>query len=169
EASVNETIDIEALDGARKIIRTSAVPIRDSDARITGAVIVNEDVSAHVTAERERNDALTQLRTLTGHLMRAQDDERRRIARLLHETTAQDLAALKMQLARLERTDAGLTGADRAAPTESIDLAERSMSGIRTLSYLLYPPFLDEDGLLSALRWYAAGFTQRSGIKVDLD
>ncbi|HXD22412.1 MAG TPA: PAS domain S-box protein, partial [Gemmatimonadaceae bacterium] len=92
EASVNETIDIEAFDGARKIIRTSAVPIRDSDARITGAVIVNEDVSAHVTAERERNDALTQLRTLTGHLMRAQDDERRRIARLLHETTAQDLA-----------------------------------------------------------------------------
>src|SRR6185503_19484650 len=83
--------------------------------------------------------------------------------------TAQDLAALKMQLSRLERTDAGLTGADRAALTESIDLAERSMSGIRTLSYLLYPPFLDEAGLLSALRWYAAGFTQRSGIKVDLD
>jgi PAS domain S-box-containing protein len=169
EAVVNELIDVEAFDGVRKSVRTSAVPIRDADARITGAVIVNEDVSARMAAERERNDALIQLRTLTGHLMRAQDDERRRIAQLLHETTAQDLAALKMHLARLARTDAGLSTADRAALAESIELAERSMSGIRTLSYLLHPPFLDEVGLLSALRWYAAGFAERSGITVDLD
>jgi PAS domain S-box-containing protein len=168
-ASINETIDIEAFDGTRKIVRTSAVPIRDNDARVTGAVIVNEDVSAHMTAERERNDALKQLRTLTGRLMRAQDDERRRIAQMLHETTAQDLAALKMHLARLDRTSTGLPDADRAALTESIDLADRSMSGIRTLSYLLHPPFLDEAGLLSAIRWYASGFAARSGIKVDLD
>ena len=169
EASVNEIIDIEAFDGARKIVRTSAVPIRDNDGRITGAVIVNEDVSARMVAERERNDALTQMRALTGHLMRAQDDERRRIAQLLHETTAQDLAALKMHLARLSRTGAQLSEADRAALVESIELAERSMSGIRTLSYLLHPPFLDEAGLLSALRWYATGFAERSGITVDLD
>jgi hypothetical protein len=132
-------------------------------------VIVNEDISARATAEHERNDALNQMRTLTGRLMRAQDDERRRIAQMLHETTAQDLAALKMHLARLTRTGVGLSDADRAALTESIDLAERSMTGIRTLSYLLYPPFLDETGLLSALRWYASGFAERSGIKVDLD
>jgi signal transduction histidine kinase len=62
-----------------------------------------------------------------------------------------------------------LSDADRAALTESIELAERSMTGIRTLSYLLHPPFLDDAGLLSALRWYAAGFADRSGIKVDLD
>ena len=169
ETSINEVIDIEAFDGVRKVIQNSAVPIRDVNDRITGAVIVNEDISGRMTAERERNDALTQLRTLTARLMRAQDDERRRIAQLLHETTAQDLAALKMHLARLVRTDAGCSDADRAALTESIELAERSMSGIRTLSYLLYPPFLDETGLLSALRWYAAGFAERSGIKVDLD
>jgi signal transduction histidine kinase len=59
--------------------------------------------------------------------------------------------------------------ADRAVLGESIDLAERSMVGIRTLSYLLHPPFLDENGLLSALRWYAAGFGQRSGIPVELN
>jgi PAS domain S-box-containing protein len=169
EAAVNEIIDIEAFDGVRKSVRTSAVPIRDDDARVTGAVIVNEDVSAHMKAERERNDALMQLRRLTGHLMRAQDDERRRIAQVLHETTAQDLAALKMHLARLERSDPGLSSADRSVLAESIELAERSMSGIRTLSYLLHPPFLDEAGLLAALRWYAAGFAKRSGIKVDLD
>ena len=169
ETSVNELLDIEAFDGVRKVLQNSAVPIRDTSDRVTGAVIVNEDVSARVTAEREREAALTQLRTLTGRLIRAQDDERRRIAQLLHETTAQDLAALKMHLARLMRTDLGLSSADRDALAASIDLAERSMSGIRTLSYLLYPPFLDEAGLLSALRWYAAGFAKRSGIKVDLD
>jgi signal transduction histidine kinase len=109
------------------------------------------------------------MRTLTGRLMRAQDDERRRIAQMLHETTAQDLAALKMHLARLTRTEAGLSEDDRAALTESVELAERSMTGIRTLSYLLHPPFLDEAGLLSALRWYASGFAERSGIAVHLD
>jgi signal transduction histidine kinase len=101
--------------------------------------------------------------------MNAQDDERRNIAQMLHETTAQDLAALKMHLARLTRTATGLSDADRAALAESIDLAERSMTGIRTLSYLLHPPFLDEAGLLSALRWYAAGFAKRSGVTIDLD
>jgi len=166
---LNDVVDIEAFDGVRKVIYNSAVPIRDADARITGAVIVNEDISARTTAERERDDAFDQMRTLTGHLMRAQDDERRHIARMLHETTAQDLAALKMHLARLSRTVVGLSDADRGALAESIDLAERSMTGIRTLSYLLHPPFLDEAGLLSALRWYASGFAGRSGIKVDLD
>jgi PAS domain S-box-containing protein len=169
QTSINEVIDIEAFDGVRKVIQNSSVPIRDTNGRITGAVIVNQDISARTTAERERNDAFKQMRTLTGRLMRAQDDERRRIAQMLHETTAQDLVALKMHLARLSRTGAGLSDADRAALTESIELAEQSMSGIRTLSYLLHPPFLDEAGLLSALRWYAAGFEERSGIKVDLD
>jgi signal transduction histidine kinase len=145
------------------------VPIRDPNGAITGAVVVNEDISARQTAEGELQESFSQMRTLTGRLMRAQDDERRRIAQMLHETSAQDLAALKMHLARLHRTAAGLSTADRAVLTESIELAERSMSGIRTLSYLLYPPLLDETGLLPALRWYAAGFAERSGIEVALD
>jgi PAS domain S-box-containing protein len=169
ETSVNEVLDIEAFDGVRKVIQNSAVPIRDADERITGAVVVNEDISARVAAEREARDSFNAMRMLSGRLLRAQDDERRRIAELLHETTAQDLAALKMHLGRLIRTGARLSKADRAALTESIGLAERSMSGIRTLSYLLHPPFLDETGLLSALRWYASGFSERSGIEVALD
>ena len=169
ETSVNEVLDIEAFDGSRKIIQNSAVPIRETDDRITGAVVVNEDISARETAERERNESFRQMPALTGRLLRAQDDERRRIAQMLHETTAQDLAALKMHLARLTRTGMGLSDADRVALAESIELAERSMTGIRTLSYLLHPPFLDEAGLLAALRWYAAGFAERSGIHVDLD
>ena len=92
ETSVNEVLDIEAFDGVRKTIHNSAVPIRDTNERITGAVIVNEDISARKTAERELNDSYNQMRALTGRLMHAQDDERRRIAQMLHETTAQDLA-----------------------------------------------------------------------------
>jgi two-component system NarL family sensor kinase len=129
-----------------------------------------EDASAEKKAEREPHDSLAQRRGLSGRLIRAQDDERRRIARMLHETTAQDLAALKMLLARLSWTvGATMSDADREALTESIALAERSITGVRTLSYLLHPPFLDETGLVPALRWYAEGFAQRSGIAVDLD
>ena len=169
EASVNEVVDIEAFDGARKVIRTSAVPIRESDARVTGAVIVNEDVTARIAAERERDASLEQMRALTTRLMRTQEDERRRIAQVLHETTAQDLAGLKMLLGRLQRTAGSLSDDDRSVLVESVELAERSMAGIRTLSYVLYPPFLDENGLPSALRWYVRGFSERSGIQVDLD
>jgi signal transduction histidine kinase len=102
-------------------------------------------------------------------LLHTQDDERRRIARMLHETTAQDLAALKMLLARLHRTVETLGNGERGVLTESVGLADQAMAQIRTLSYLLHPPFLDETGLLSALRWHAAGFGERSGITVDLD
>ena len=169
ETSVNEVLEIESFDGTRKIIQNSAVPIRGSNESVTGAVIVNEDISARKAAERELNDSYNQLRTLTGRLMRAQDDERRRIAQLLHETTAQNLAGLKMHLARLNRTGDHWSDADRGALVESLSLVDQSISEIRTLSYLLYPPFLDEMGLLSALRWYAAGFAERSGITVDLE
>jgi signal transduction histidine kinase len=126
---------------------------------------IRERAEIEYTLRQQRNE----LRTLAHRLMNAQDDERRRIARMLHETTAQDLAALKMLLARLNRTADHLSDGERSALTESISLAEQSMTEIRTVSYLLHPPFLDEAGLLSALRWYAGGFAERSGIKVDLD
>jgi two-component system NarL family sensor kinase len=169
ETSVNQVIEIETYDGVRKTIRNSAVPIRDASEGITGAVIVNEDISARQKAERELNDSYNQMRTLTGRLMRAQDDERRRMARMLHETTAQDLAALKMLLAGLSRTAGRLGDTEQSALAESLSLADQSITEIRTLSYLLHPPLLDETGLLPALRWYAAGFAERSGIRVDLD
>jgi signal transduction histidine kinase len=169
EISVDEIVDIEAFDGVRKTIRNSAVPIRDTSGAITGAVVVNEDISASEAAERALKDSYNQMRMLTGRLTRAQDDERQRIARMLHETTAQDLAALKMLLSRLNRTSEGLGESERDILAESILLADRSMTAIRTLSYVLHPPFLDETGLLSALRWFATGFAKRSGIKVDLD
>lgn len=168
ETAINEVIEIRAFDGARKVIQNSAVPIRDEHHALVGAVFINEDVSAQKTAERDLEASVKQMQTLATRLMHAQDDERRRIAQMLHETTAQDLAALKMLLARLNRTSDRLSDADRALLAESVQLADRSMTEARTLAYLLYPPFLDEAGLLSALRWYARGFADRSGILVDV-
>jgi signal transduction histidine kinase len=69
----------------------------------------------------------------------------------------------------LKRTADRLSDSERSDLTESTSLAEQSMTDIRTLSYLLHPPFLDENGLVAALRWYAAGFAERSGINVDLE
>jgi two-component system NarL family sensor kinase len=88
---------------------------------------------------------------------------------MLHETTAQDLAGLKMLLARLNRTSDRLSDADRVLLDDSVQVADRSMNELRTLAYLLHPPFLDEVGLLSAVRWYTQGFADRSGINVSLD
>jgi signal transduction histidine kinase len=126
---------------------------------------MRERAEVEYTLRQQRNE----LRSLANRLMQAQDDERRRIATMMHETTSQDLAALKMLLARLNRAADRLSDDERNALNESISLADQSMAGIRTVSYLLHPPFLDEAGLFSALRWYAAGFAERSGIKVDLD
>jgi PAS domain S-box-containing protein len=156
-------------DGRFIWVRATATVIPDSDGSARYLLGVVEDVTNRKLAEQKLDALLSQSRALAGRLMQAQDDERRRIARLLHETTAQDLAALKMHLARLNRTASHLSDTNRGALIESISLAEQSMTEIRTLSYLLHPPFLDEMGLLAALRWYAAGFAERSGITVDLE
>jgi PAS domain S-box-containing protein len=169
DTSINEVIDIETFDGRRKIIQNSAVPIRDNHEAIVGAVVVNEDISARKTAEAAEEASMRQMQALATRLMHAQDDERRRIAQMLHETTAQDLAGLKMLLARLTRSGDRLSDTDRSLLADAVELADRSMTDIRTLSYLLHPPFLDETGLLSAIRWYAEGFAGRSGVTVELD
>ena len=156
-------------DGRFIWVRATATVIPDGDGSPRYLIGVVEDVTNRKLAEQKLDALLSQSRALAGRLMQAQDDERRRIAQLLHETTAQDLAALKMHLSRLNRTAGHLSDAERGALTESISLAEQSMTDIRTLSYLLHPPFLDEMGLVSALRWYADGFAERSGIRVDLE
>jgi len=97
-----------------------------------------------------------------------QDEERRRIARELHDSVGQIIAALSMNLAAVEADIARL---NKTASTvaDSAALVNDLSTGIRTISYLLHPPALDEAGLSSALRWYIEGFVERSKIKVDLD
>jgi PAS domain S-box-containing protein len=109
------------------------------------------------------------LRELSARLLQVQDDERRRIARDLHDSTGQTLALLSMNLSALE-TEAGKHSPELAKGlSENAEIVRQISTELRTLSYLLHPPLLDEMGLESALRWYIDGFGQRSGIKVDLE
>lgn len=98
-----------------------------------------------------------------------QDEERRRIARELHDSAGQNLAALAMNLGQIENN----AKHDPARLSESIKYAEQLIQDltreIRTTSYLLHPPMLDETGLSSALRWYTDGLAQRSGLSIDLN
>jgi PAS domain S-box-containing protein len=116
----------------------------------------------------ERKRVEKALHQLSGRLLELQDDERRRISRELHDTTAQNLAVLSMNLCVLKESAKLLGQRPRQAVADSLALTERCSQEIRTLSYLLHPPLLDELGLVSALRAYTTGFTQRTGVQVEL-
>jgi signal transduction histidine kinase len=116
-----------------------------------------------------RKRAEHDLQLLSAELMRSQDEERRRIGRDLHDSTGQTLAALELGLAQLMHDTTSATADRRALLEHCADLATQCSTEIRMASYLLHPPLLDELGLLSALRWLADGFRQRSGIEVRLD
>jgi two-component system, NarL family, sensor kinase len=107
------------------------------------------------------------LRSLSARLLRVQDEERRRLARELHDSTGQTLTALKIQLANLQKYLAGDQLASEAFAQVNA-LADQALQEIRTTSYLLYPPLLEETGFCCAARWYVEGFSKRSNIQVGL-
>lgn len=153
-------------------------PVRNINGQVEGimtlAVEVTEQFRARTQLElrvKERTTELQQahasLRMLSACLMQAQDEERRKVARELHDSVGQYLAAIDMSLTRLMNDS--VPENFRRPLQESIEAAHRCTVEIRTLSYLLHPPLLDELGLGSAIRWYVQGFSERSGIAVDLD
>lgn len=117
----------------------------------------------------ERRKAENSLRELTTKVLQLQDDERRRIARELHDSAGQILSAVAMNLSSIHMKASQLGSAEITdTSTQCRALIDELSKEIRTLSYLLHPPLLDEAGLGSALRWYVDGFSERSKIKVDL-
>ena len=116
----------------------------------------------------EREQAQNSLRLLSARLLKLQDEERRRIARELHDSTGQKAAALAIDLSVVATEAEALGPRTRRALAESSNLAEQIVREVRTLSYLLHPPMLDEVGLGSAIRWYADGVAQRGGLVIDL-
>jgi signal transduction histidine kinase len=115
----------------------------------------------------ERKQAEQQLRQLSVRLMTLQDEERRRIARELHDTTGQTLAAIKMTTALIQRTAAG---SEMNGLLDDLNaLIDEAVQEIRTTSYLLHPPLLDEAGIASAVQWFVEGFAKRSGIQVQCE
>ncbi len=127
------------------------------------------DVLENIQAAQELQRSCDQLRALSGRLLRLEDEERRRLARELHDTTAQWLAALSMNLSVLSESAGLLNPRARTAMAESTALADRCLREIRTVSYLLHPHELDELGLESALSRYIDGFIRRSGIQVEVE
>jgi len=109
------------------------------------------------------------LRELSARLLQVQDNERRRIARDLHDSTGQILALLSMTLSGLQAEARKFSPGLADGLGQNVEIVRQVSTELRTLSYLLHPPLLDEMGLESALRWYVDGFGKRSGIKVTLD
>jgi signal transduction histidine kinase len=126
-------------------------------------------VFAELHRKARQLEALNQeLRRLSQSLMTAQDEERRRIARELHDGLGQDLTAAKMMLGALMQPHQSNDAKERAL-SEANEMMDNAIKQVRTISHLLHPPLLDEMGLLSALRWYTDGFAKRSGIETILE
>jgi PAS domain S-box-containing protein len=119
-----------------------------------------------ITERKRADDAL---RELSGQILRLQDEERRRMARELHDSTGQKLAALAINLSVVSESVTVADARARGALAESLDLTKQCLREIRTLAYLLHPPELEELGLADAARNYINGFSQRSGIPVELE
>jgi PAS domain S-box-containing protein len=117
---------------------------------------------------RELENATDKLRQLSGRLLQTQDEERRRIARELHDGVGQLLAAFAINLGRIVAEKNKLSPDARRALDENADLIKQASQETRTMSHLLHPPLLDEVGLESALRWYIKGFSERSKIDVEV-
>lgn len=123
------------------------------------------ELSTDITARKRAEESL---RALSGRLLQLQDEERRRIARELHDSAGQVIAAIGMNVAAIQRESDQLSEPAAKACSETSRLVQELSKEIRTLSHLLHPPLLDEAGLPSALRWYVEGFSERSRIDVNL-
>jgi PAS domain S-box-containing protein len=172
---------IERADGSRVTVIVNIRPLRDEHGEPAGAINCFCDITERKRMEealRESQSDLehtiaertSALRQLSARLLRAQDDERRRISRELHDSIGQYLAHAKMRIHPLLRANgANVDEKQREAISDAVQALEQCLEETRTLSHLLYPPLLDEVGLGSAARWYVRGFAERSGVEVRLD
>ncbi|HKW16452.1 MAG TPA: CHASE3 domain-containing protein [Terriglobales bacterium] len=152
------SVEFPGHPGERRYWLINYFPIREGRGAVTQIGITAVDVTARRSAEEA-------LRKLSSRLLGIQDQERRRIARELHDSLGQYLAGMKIAIDMLR------TRSDERDPllTECGEILEKAIVETRTLSHLLHPPLLDEAGFASAASWFVAGFSQRSGIPVSLD
>jgi PAS domain S-box-containing protein len=167
KSNVQDEISLESTGGRPRLVRLALKPMKNAE-RDNVCLVATE-----LTELAEANEALRSneesMRQLSARLLKLQDEERRHIARDLHDITGQKLAAQSMALAQvLNRRAAGMDEESRRVLEECAVLSKEVSDEIRTLSYLLHPPLLDELGLSSAVMWYAEGYERRTGIKVDV-
>jgi len=145
-------------DGTRIVVASRWTTLRDKSGVAVGWLEINTDITSRKRAENAA-------RRLSGRILNLQDEERRRIARELHDSLGQYLAALKMNLDLL----AGANAEQEKLVSECAEITDKCLTETRTVSYLLHPPLLDEAGFGAAASWYVEGFAKRSGTKVNLD
>jgi PAS domain S-box-containing protein len=167
-------------DGAYRWMLDHGIPLYSWEGEFDGYIGSCVDITSRKKVEEELAQRVMQrttelelaeqtLRALSGRLLQMQDEERRRIARELHDSAGQILTALNLNLVPVEEKLPNL-GSDLAEPVrESIVLINELSKELRTLSHLLHPPLLDETGLPSAIRWFVEGFADRSQVKVDFE
>jgi PAS domain S-box-containing protein len=163
--------------GEYRWFRARAVPVRDLEGRILkwygtcsdihDSKLLEESIrGTSIALEKTVRDRTEVLRRLSSRLMTMQDEERRRIARELHDSVGQELVAVKMIVEGVLLKTSTQSQQALAEASRGID---RAIQEVRTMSHLLHPPLLDEVGLVSALRWYLEGLTQRSGIETSIE
>ncbi|HKW23445.1 MAG TPA: PAS domain S-box protein [Ktedonobacterales bacterium] len=152
-------------DGEYRWIVDTGVPRYSTDGTFLGYIGSAIDITEHRRAEE-------QLNRLSAQLLRTQDNERQRIARELHDSTVQTISAVKLNLGRL-RLHLGSDGASGGKFADVLDegeeLMDQAATELRTLSYLLHPPMLDDIGLAAAISWYVEGFARRSGLHIQME
>lgn len=177
-------------DGTRFWANVVLTAIRDDAGTLVGYAKVTRDVTEKMRAEESLHAANAELeaevaeremaqqrlalseaslRELSLHLLRSQDEERRRIGRELHDSLGQYLAMLKLNLESLAMSFGDNHDGTGNQLAQCVRLAEDSIKEMRTISYLLYPPMLEEVGLKSAILWYLEGFSRRSEIRTTLE
>jgi PAS domain S-box-containing protein len=163
-------------DSQYRWFRARAVPLRDSHGTIVkwygtcsdihDSKILEQSIRENaIELERMVESRTAALRRLSNRMMTMQDEERRRIAREIHDGLGQELAAAKMIMDGILAKDSSM----RQASLEASQLIDRAIQQVRTISHLLHPPLLDEVGLVSALRWFLEGLSERSGIRLALE
>ncbi len=143
---------------------TTAVALFPVLPRVVALPTGSELAEANATLQARESS----LRELTGRLHRIRDDERRRMARELHDSVGQELAGMKMLLSVALR-EPGQEEARNKRIEEAVGLCDKAIVEVRTMSYLLHPPLLDEMGLHAALRWYITGLNERSEVVTSLE
>jgi PAS domain S-box-containing protein len=152
-------------DGSKFWANVVITAVRDTEGNLIGFGKVTRDLTERMKAQwslqesaRKLAESERSLRELSLHLLRTQDEERRKIGREIHDSLGQYLSVLKMKL------DSMTPEVKEAA--ECADIVDECVREVRTISYLLYPPMLEEMGLKTAIPWYLDGFTKRSGIQM---
>jgi signal transduction histidine kinase len=164
ETSLNELIDIETFDGQQKTIQNSAAPTRNAEGLIVGSVVVIEDVTERVRAQKGLRESADRMQHLSRRLLEIQEEERRHLARELHDEVGQVLTSLRLML----KPDGDFTAAAAKAGFERASaLVDELLEMVRQLSFDLRPAELDKLGLVPGLLALFARYSRQTGVLVN--